>query len=278
MKMLGAVPRCLPLILWMFTAPSRSQGTYGFKPGGTCDNYGANYFYVGCFDTGYTTTGPNLTVDSTTIGWGGGLGVSTFAIQDPGPVIPYQTSVQDSFWGLPVNSSYWTDGRTPYNCSIACRAHGFKYLVLQDSVNVCQCATYLPTSFATQWPGDNPKIAPHCSDPVQIGTPGDRNSLGGWIATYPAGMVGQANSMWYQDPSFKTEAVLQVTPNLGTNFAYWQCMGAGISAKIRPQGFQNWFTTLASCFQFCANARMPYAGASWNAAGGTHPTQQVISA
>lgn len=42
---------------------------------------------------------------------------------------------------------------------------------------------------------------------------------------------------------------------------------------MRPVGFVNYFTTLAQCFVFCANARMPYAGVAWQAAGGTHPAQ-----
>lgn len=166
---------------------------------------------------GLTTTGPNITLDSTTIGWGAGLGLTTYARLDPG-VVGINTHVYDSYYGLVVNSSYWTDERTAYNCSIGCRSNGFKYLVLQNSGQACQFAIYLLMA-ATMWPGNYQTNSPHCADPVNLGMPGDRNELGELIATFPAAQVGHTNAMWFQDPTFKDEATIAITPNLETNWA-----------------------------------------------------------
>lgn len=284
MKPLGAGLRSCVITWWIFAALARCQGgSYGWVPG-NITNWACNGTYVnltspslsnfvGCINSGGNSTTQLPTrwaQNSTNITWGTGTYMPPFYVNSSGPT---------SFPGfLQDGTSTFTSFETPWNCTIACRAHGMKYIHMV--YGSCACSPFYhhtpfyntlgqpDTGYAPQAVGWTDACTPW--DQAENGQHGDNsqyyqgyeiNALG-W--TYSNGYAyGTVAITVFVDTTFASDSQLALS-NQAALYQYLACfIMSSSSTTFMPLGFFNNFTTAAQCYTFCSNLNMPYAGMAY---------------
>jgi len=171
--------------------------------------------------------------------------------------------------GFQQNDSPWQASLSPANCTMACKAHGFKYTALIGDAQ-CHCGTIspaargLPTSSLSSLKQTDSAEANTCHSNNWKACPADFYV---WACGY---MVGGANTFQadlYIDSTFASESALAlIDETQQSRWGYLGCftMGASLSAALQPVGYTNQFSTATSCYAFCASLYMPLAGMQYS--------------
>ncbi|KAE8442315.1 hypothetical protein EG329_003448 [Mollisiaceae sp. DMI_Dod_QoI] len=269
--------RAVIIVSWIFAGVSHCQGggSYGFpanalNPNASCSVLGnSTASLFGCFLNGKVNSTFQITPGSTTVIPGAGYFAAPFFITNSGPAsIPGQ---------YVAGSNYWTTSETPFNCTINCRSHGFKYTYM--TMGLCACSSYysgyIPSYLfnGILYTDDSNTVAHQitgCQNFVGA-CYGDRSiSRCGCLIGYVAGSFDYFNTTYdgnyanavYLDNTFATASSLipSVEKN---NYGYLGCFiftSTSGSTSFQPNGFNNTFTSTSNCFLFCAGVNMPYAG------------------
>jgi hypothetical protein len=287
MRLFGAFVRSCVLVSWILATLSSCQGgSFGWIPGfvgsANCNvSSAALANYVACMNLGLNSTSTpfSLTNNQTSITYGTGYFSPPFVLANYGA---------SSFPGMTLNgNNTWTSMESPYNCTVACRAHGMKYTIM--IFNTCNCSPYLNGTYYTNV---NPptRYIDAVYNPILINTTcsvqghggefgcyGDnvQQSCGWMTSTYfnydiapslPTNQIypyGLTSGTAFVDITFASDSTLNYTFQ-ALNYGYLGCfILSSASTSFMPSGFSNNFLTTSQCYTFCSNINMPYAGIAY---------------
>jgi hypothetical protein len=183
------------------------------------------------------------------------------------------SNVVDSYQGYPgwapTKAPFWYTyvSDTPFNCTQACRGHGYRFAALVSGFQ-CQCGQNPPTTPAPSSSLDPKGVSGNSCHANTVGSalgafcPGD--------ATQFCGLLGSGNIPYadvYVDNSFPLFSSINPTVEQN-NYRYMGCFLNGAPPNnvnsilaYRPPNFganaTSGFTTQAQCFYACANLGFP---------------------
>jgi hypothetical protein len=251
MHTLNGVSQLWPIGISFFLTLARCQGGgHGFTEDAvdTCDVLNPqNSQYLGCFDLG--TTSPSHFSDNPPTP-GGGANYYPYMLGDSIPAfVP----------GFAPHGTEWTNSLTPANCTIACRAHGFKYAVL--IYPECHCGSYPPPTAPSSTSQTDSKSPCHHGTGY-LPCPGDPTNLAcGYHNDNSHYFADIFIDITFADPDSLVVADEKV------KYSYLGCFDFNSGGSLSPGGITNQFQTLDQCYAFCASFNMPYAGISNQPAG-----------
>lgn len=237
-------------------------GQYGFPASPACSAGTTAYQkfkYLGCYDLGIngasTLTQAGVFGNNSASHRGTGRQYYSFTTSNTGA-----TSFPGYLNDDNDPTALWATSHDPYNCSVTCTAHGFKYMALPGD-NVCYCGSFPPNT--TQSDTRNPPIAfgglSVCHRNLFLSCLADTTQF--------CGAPGSLNPIHYQadvyvDTSFGSEAQnLTIGDGVQERYGYLGCFN---TLPLIPFGMTNAYFTSDDCYSFCASLNLPLAAVQYD--------------
>lgn len=214
--------------------------------------------FVGCYNvvlgadpfvnlftiTPQTSTFPAITANLLSLPAGVFLGTTTTPVASSYNLGP---ALGDGA-GYYAEDQPFTVSVTPYNCTVACRGHGYAYSALYadvlDTTFTCACAPFLPSTALINT--ISPSTSNVCNNNLADNPcPGDASQFCG----------DYVHALVYVDNSYRLVNTLTVAQQ--TAYTYVGCFNAVLAYNPTSA-----IATQANCFALCGSLGYPYAGFS----------------